>query len=121
MQRDDRARPTRYREAFFILLGVALLIWLVWLGSRPLQTQALSGDVRHYAAHFAAFGALAVTWSCGLPRVRAVPLALAIVAFGFAHEALEIFGHAHGYELIDAIVDGVGATLGVAVTRLARW
>jgi hypothetical protein len=116
----DANQKTTYREPFFLLLGTAMVLWLIWLGSRPVQTAALHGIFRHYASHVAAFGALAVTWSYGLPRVRALPLAIAIIAFGFAHEALEIVGHAHGFEFYDAFVDGAGATAGIIFAHAAK-
>jgi hypothetical protein len=43
-----------------------------------------------------------------------------IVAFGFIHEAFEIRGHAHGFELYDAIIDGAGAIAGTLSARFTR-
>ena len=107
-------------ERVFLGIGVAMVIELMWVALRPVQSIALEGPYRHYTAHFLVFAALAIAWTCGLPRVRSVVLAFAIVVFAFVHEAVEIYGHAHGFELYDAIVDSIAAVVGVACTRLMQ-
>lgn len=67
----------------------------------------------HWAAHFGAYAALAFLWRRGMPRAPAQLVAAALVAFGFAQEAIEILGHAHGFELADALVDAVGTGFGI--------
>jgi hypothetical protein len=61
---------------------------------------------------------LAFAWRWGLPGVSALIVALALIAFGFVHEAIEIIGHAHAYELGDAVVDAIGSIVGVLLARL---
>ena len=61
---------------------------------------------------------LAFAWRCGLPRVPAFIVSLAVIAFGFAHEAIEVVGHAPAYELGDAVVDAIGAIAGVLLGYL---
>ena len=72
----------------------------------------------HWHSHFVSFAILAFAWRCGLPGVSAWVIALATIAFGFAHEAIEIVGHAHDYEWADAVVDGIGAIVGVLFAYL---
>ena len=68
----------------------------------------------HWIAHFGAFAALAYLWRRAVPRAPALAVAAAVIAFGFAQEALEIAGHAHAFELADALLDAAGAAAGVA-------
>jgi VanZ family protein len=72
----------------------------------------------HWGAHLASFAMLAFLWRCGLARVPVLAIGLGVVAFGFAHEAIEIIGHAHDYELADAAVDAIGAIIGVLLAHL---
>ena len=74
----------------------------------------------HYLAHFAAFAVLAFAWRRGLRGVPAWLVLLAVVAFGFAQEAIEVAGHAHPFELADALVDAAGALVGVVIARTTQ-
>jgi hypothetical protein len=77
----------------------------------------------HRLSHLVSFAAVAFAWTLALPRIRSVVVAAGVIAFGFAQEAIEIFGHAHPFELRDALWDGLGAAAGVAAARvlLAVW
>jgi hypothetical protein len=46
-----------------------------------------------------------------------IALTAGVVVFGFLHEWYEVLGHVHGFELADAIVDGIGATVGALAAR----
>jgi hypothetical protein len=96
-------------------LGAAIVAWLLWIASAPFEGGVFDNSYTHYPAHFAAFAALAITWCLGVPRARIVVLAVPLVAFGFVHEACEILGHVHGFELYDALADAAGA--GIACAR----
>jgi len=72
----------------------------------------------HWIAHFGAFAALAYLWRRAVPRAPALGVAAAVIAFGFAQEALEIAGHAHAFELADALLDAAGAAAGVAAAHV---
>ena len=74
----------------------------------------------HGLLHFGTFAVLTLLWVRGLPRVSPLVIALAVVAFGFAHEAIEIVGHAHAYELRDALIDGAGAACGALLASVVR-
>ena len=107
------------REKICIALGLVMAVALFWAGGEPAAGEAVSG-AWHYAAHLIAFAILAGLWTLGLPKAPATYIALAVVAFGFLHEAYEIIGHAHGFELIDALVDGAGAIAGTIAARYGR-
>jgi len=91
--------------------------WLVWIASAPITGDVLPDWYIHYPAHFCTFAALAIVWTLGLPRASAMALAVPLVAFGFVHEAYEIVGHVHGFELYDALTDAAGAVAGIVCAR----
>jgi len=72
----------------------------------------------HWLVHFAAFAALGAGWTRSLPQIPSLVVTLGAVAFASVHEAIEIVGHSHDYELGDVAVDAVGAMAGVWLTRL---
>jgi hypothetical protein len=71
----------------------------------------------HWIAHLGAYAVLAILWRRALPHAPALWIAAAVIAFGFAQEAIEIAGHAHGFELADALVDAAGTVVGVAAAH----
>jgi len=103
----------------FLAGAVALTAILLWASvSREASELAAVGP--HWLPHLVSFAALAFAWALGVPRAPTLLVALAVIAFGFAHEAIEILGHAHGYELADAIVDGIGAACGALLAHIAK-
>jgi len=105
------------REPLAIAIGVVMAIGLMWAASQPAAGKIVA-SAWHYAAHFGAFYLFAMTWVIGLPRVPTIVTAAGAIGFGALHEAYEMLGHAHGFELKDAIVDGAGAMLGAFSARL---
>ena len=94
-----------------------MAIALVWVALTPFDPTALGSLghwYRHYPAHFVAFAALGAVWTLGFRRASLVAVAFAMVAFAFAHEVLEIMGHAHRFEMHDAVVNALGVLTGVA-------
>ena len=83
----------------------------------PDAGQVACGD-GHWFAHFGAYAVLAFLWRRALPRAPAFAITGAVIAFGFAQEAIEIAGHAHGFELADALIDAAGAVLGASLAKL---
>src|SRR5574340_1247162 len=113
-----RENQIRYNlQRVFLACAIALTVVLLWAGIVSAAGQALGGG-SHWLAHFVSFAILAFAWRCGLPRVSAFIVVLAVIAFGFAHEAIEVVGHAHAYELGDAVVDAIGAIAGVLLGYL---
>jgi len=102
------------------LAGAAMAIGLLWAAWKPSTGEIFDRHWSHYSAHFTVFAAFAMIWARGLPGLGAVTIASGVVGFAFAHEAVEILGHSHGFELVDACVDAVGAGVGVLLVR-ARY
>jgi hypothetical protein len=103
----------------FIAIGTAMALALLWVAGQPGAAEIFPGKW-HYVAHFVIFTILGGVWALGLPRIPVSATVAGIVAFGFIHEAFEIRGHAHGFELYDAIIDGAGAIAGTLSARFTR-
>jgi len=107
-----------WRTRVFRTVGIAMAIGLFWAAWKPEAGEVFGGhDWLHYFAHFSVFAAFASVWTLGLPRIPTFAIAIGVVAFGFLHETFEITGHVHAFESTDALVDALGATVGVLVTR----
>jgi VanZ family protein len=46
-------------------------------------------------------------------------IALTIALLAFLHEAIEIFGHGHPYEMEDVAIDASGAVIGLILAQVA--
>lgn len=99
------------RQRLAVAVAIAMTALLIWAAAEPAAGKAFAGG-SHWAAHFAAFAVLASAWVCGMPKFPAWLVGIAVVLFGFAHEAYEIVGHGHGFELADAVVNAAGALAG---------
>lgn len=108
----------KMEELPFIATGIAMAIGLFIVGAEPRMGLLLPG-AWHYPGHFVAFAFFGAVWRLGLPRTAAFQIAVGAIAFGFLHEAYEMSGHVHGFEFIDAVVDGIGAVVGVSSAALA--
>ena len=97
-----------------------MTLGLLWVSLQPLAGWVSAYVHLHFAAHFVAYAVLAFAWRRGLPGVPARLVLLAVVAFGFAQEAIEIAGHAHPFELADALVDAAGAVAGAVIARITQ-
>lgn len=107
------------RENLFTALGTTMAVGLLWTAGQPGIGDTFRG-AWHYAAHFGTFALLGAIWRLGLPRIAPPAMAAGVVMFAFAHEAYEIVGHGHGFELADAMVDGLGATVGILCFGVRR-
>ena len=47
-------------------------------------------------------------------------VALGVIGFAFLHEAIEIFGHDHPYEMEDVAIDASGALIGLILAQVAK-
>ncbi len=116
---DSDSRFTLLPKTPSFLAAVALTVFLLAASVVPSAGQAAYGNW-HWIAHFGAYAVLAILWRRALPRAPALGVAAAAIAFGFAQEAIEIIGHAHGFELADALVDAAGAALGAAGANVVK-
>jgi hypothetical protein len=104
-------------ERVCLVIAVTMTLVLLWASVTPAAGRIAPSETHHFA-HFATFGVLAVAWSFAYPRAPWVLVMSLVVAFGFVQETIEIVGHGHAFEFLDAIVDAVGTAAGVAASRL---
>ncbi len=110
---------TDFLRRVSLFCAIALTIALLLAGVMPSAGQVFGGDL-HRRAHMTSFAALALTWRWALPRVPAWMVALGVVGFAFFHEAIEIFGHGHPYEMEDVLIDASGAVIGLILAQVAK-
>jgi len=110
---------TDFLRRVSLFCAIALTIALLLAGVMPSAGQAFGGDL-HRKAHLISFAALALAWRWALPRVPAWMVALGVIGFAFFHEAIEIFGHGHPYEMEDVLIDASGAVIGLMLAQVAK-
>src|SRR5437667_9914026 len=102
-----------------LFCAIALTIALLVAGVMPSAGQAFGGEL-HRRAHLVSFAVLALAWRWSLPRVPVSMVALGVIGFAFLHEAIEIFGHRHPYELEDVAIDASEAFLCLILAQVAK-
>lgn len=102
-----------------LVCAIALTIALLLASVMPSAGQAFGGEL-HRRAHLVSFAVLALAWRWSLPRVPVSMVALGVIGFAFLHEAIEIFGHRHPYELQDVAIDASGALIGLILAQVAK-
>jgi len=96
-----------------------LTLGLFTVGSLPTTGHAFPGAM-HWAAHLAAYALIAFAFGLGWPKRPVVQIAVFVAAIGIVHETTEIITHSHLFETEDALVNAVGALIGVAIQRAIR-
>ena len=104
----------------FLITALAMTLVQLWVAYEPLVGQAVGRPYMHAVAHFGSYLLLSLVWVFGLPAVPATVLAVAVSAFGFGQEALEIVGHGHGLEMRDVALDAAGAIVGATLGGFLR-
>ena len=102
-----------------LFCAIALTIALLVASVMPSAGQAFGGEL-HRRAHLISFAVLALAWRWAVPQVPASLVALGVIGFAFFHEAVEIFGHGHPYEMEDVAIDASGALIGLILAQLAK-
>jgi len=110
---------TDFLRRVSLFCAIALTIALLVAGVMPSAGQAFGGDL-HRKAHLISFAALALAWRWALPRVPTSIVALGVIGFAFFHEAIEILGHGHRYEMEDVLIDASGAVIGLILAQVAK-
>ena len=100
------------------LMTAGLIVIAFIESAGEVVSDVISPDLAwHYAAHFLVFALYAAVWTVAFPRMVPAYLLAALVGFGFFHEAIEIVGHHHPFEWIDAMTDGCGCAFGFLCLR----
>ena len=106
-------------ERAFLAGAIAMTIGLTLVAMTP-SSATIFPSTLHVPVHVLVYAMLAFAWARALPRVPALVLMLAGVALGFTHEALEIAGHRHPFEIADACYDATGIVVGVIMARFTK-
>src|SRR5436190_4015989 len=110
---------TDFLRRVSLFCAIALTLVLLAAGVMPSAGEAFGGAL-HRRAHLVSFAVLALAWRWSLPRVPVSMVALGVIGFAFLHEAIEIFGHRHPYEMEDVAIDASGAVLGLILAQVAK-
>ena len=105
------------RDRAILACAIVLTVGLAWAAVYSRSGHIFANRL-HAPAHVGAFALFAFVWARGLPKVSAWAVLLAIVAFAFGHEAVEIVGHGHAFEIADVCYDVAGAIIGVVLARV---
>lgn len=97
-------------------IAVLLTLGLFTVGSLPTAGHAFPGAM-HYVAHLAAYALIAFAFGLGWQQRPVLQTAAFVAIIGTIHESTEIITHNHGFETEDAIVNALGALIGVAIQR----
>ncbi|WP_156430508.1 hypothetical protein [Vibrio tritonius] len=72
----------------------------------------------HFELHFLAFGLVGVVTTWALSRLSWRWHCLLIVMIPLGHEICEIWGHHHGLETMDVMVDILGGLTGILLAQI---
>ena len=78
------------------------------------------GPEYHRSAHLISFAVLGLSWTWAVVRAPVSVIALSVIGFGALQEGIEIYGHAHPFEMGDVIIDALGAVIGVVLGYAAK-
>ena len=101
-----------------IVAGLSVVV-LFSVGSFPATGHAFPGTL-HWVAHIGAYGVIGGAAALGWPQRPALLLTGLVASLGAVHEVSEIITHQHGFEGYDALVNALGAAIGVTLARLIR-
>jgi hypothetical protein len=105
------------KTTFYRLATTLLILGLFSIGSLPAAGQVFHGTM-HLMAHLAAFALIAFAFGLGWQRMQATYIVLIVASIGFVHELTEIITHSHPFETQDAVIDAIGALIGVAILSI---
>ena len=101
-----------------LVCAIALTILLLWAAVAPSVGDAFAAN-HHRSAHLISYAIFALTWRVAVAQVPTWIVTLFVIGFAFFHEGIEVFGHAHPYEIDDALIDALGAIIGAVFAHLA--
>jgi hypothetical protein len=102
----------KYLRRASLVCAIALTILLLWAAVALSVGEAFAAN-HHRSAHLISYAILALTWRVAVAQIPTWIVTLFVIGFAVIHEGIEIFGHAHPYEIDDAFIDAIGAIIGV--------
>jgi VanZ family protein len=98
---------------------VSLVFCLFTVGSFPAVGEAFPG-LMHWLVHFMTYALIAFLFGLGWRSMGAIYIAVIVAATGTLHEVSEIVTHSHAFEFRDAIVNALGALMGIVILYVFR-
>jgi VanZ family protein len=106
-------------NSIFRITTILLILALFTVGSVPATGQAFPGNL-HWAVHLAAYASISFSLGMGWQKIPVVYTAVIVAAIGIFHEVTEIVTHSHVFEFYDAVVNFLGAVIGMVFLILVR-
>jgi glycopeptide antibiotics resistance protein len=100
----------------FRAVTILFILCLFVVGSFPAAGHAFPG-AKHQFAHLTAYALISFCLGKGWQKLHAVQIVLIVASIGFIHELTEIVTHSHAFETNDAIINALGAVIGVLIYR----
>jgi VanZ family protein len=70
--------------------------------------------------HLATFALISFSLGMGWQKIPVAFTAVSVAAIGIFHEVTEIVTHSHDFEFYDAVVNTLGAVIGMVILLLVR-
>jgi VanZ family protein len=105
--------------SFFRIASIALVIALFTVGSLPATGHAFPGNL-HWGVHLFTYALISFCMGMGWQKLPAAFTAVIVAAIGIVHEVTEIVTHSHNFEFYDAVINTLGALIGMAILILVR-
>lgn len=106
--------------------AVALTIALLWVSIVPFWASIVPsvgqtlGAKFHQTVHLISFAVLGITWTWAVVRTPIPVIGLSVIGFAVFQEVIEIYGHAHSFEMHDVVIDALGASIGVIFAYVVK-
>ena len=107
------------KTTYYRLATTLIILGLFSIGSRHAAGQLFPGTM-HEVAHLSAFALISISCGLGWQKMQATYIVLIVASIGFVHELTEIITHNHPFETQDAVIDAIGALIGVAILSIIR-
>jgi VanZ family protein len=105
--------------SLFRFESILLVVALFTVGSVPATGHAFPGNL-HWAVHLATYALISFSVGMGWQKSPAAFTAVVVAAIGIIHEVTEIVTHNHHFEFYDAVVNTLGAVIGMVFLILVR-
>jgi len=105
--------------SFFRIASIALVIALFTVGSLPATGHAFPGNL-HWGVHLSTYAVISFCMGMGWQKLPAAFTTVIVAAIGIVHEVTEIVTHSHNFEFYDAVINTLGALIGMAILILVR-
>lgn len=111
-----QCKATHNMTSVYRAVAIFVIVAIFITSSIPAIVQSIPSTM-HYVAHCSAYAFMAAIICLGWPKIKLIRIATLVASVGILHELSEIITHHHGFEYIDAIIDGMGALVGTVILK----